>query len=113
MVGGKVMVSERQGYALNHKYCDLNDKMAVLNHNVAEASLGRVDELIHIGRGMRTIALQSAVGVRILSFAGVLVDAAGYLPPVAGAVTQEIIDVIAVLNALRMVLPSADLEEVR
>ena len=80
---------------------------------VLEASLGRVDELIHIGRRMRTIALQSAVGGMILSFAGMLVAAAGYLPPVAGAVTQEIVDVIAVLNALRMVLPSADLKEVR
>jgi hypothetical protein len=29
------------------------------------------------------------------------VAAAGYLPPVAGAITQEIIDVLAVLNALR------------
>ena len=30
-----------------------------------------------------------------------LLAAAGYLPPVAGAVTQEVIDVLAVLNALR------------
>jgi cation transport ATPase len=36
-----------------------------------------------------------------LSFVGMLIAAAGYLPPVAGAVTQEIIDVVAVLNALR------------
>ena len=30
-----------------------------------------------------------------------LAAAGGYLPPVAGAVAQEIIDVLAVLNALR------------
>ena len=79
---------------------------------VLEASLGRVDELIHIGRRMRSIAMQSAVGGMALSLAGMVLAAAGYLPPVAGALAQEAIDVIAVLNALRMVLPSGDLKEV-
>ena len=68
---------------------------------ILESSLERVDELLHIGRRMRTIALQSAIGGMVLSVAGMLLAAAGYLPPVAGAVTQEIIDVLAVLNALR------------
>jgi cation transport ATPase len=40
---------------------------------------------------------------------GMLLAAAGYLPSVAGAVAQEVIDVMAVLNALRVVLPSAEL----
>jgi cation transport ATPase len=31
--------------------------------------------------------------------------AAGYLAPVAGAISQEIIDVLAVLNALRAAFP--------
>jgi hypothetical protein len=31
--------------------------------------------------------------------------AAGYLPPVAGAVLQEVIDVIALVNALRVAIP--------
>jgi cation transport ATPase len=35
--------------------------------------------------------------------------AAGYLPPVAGAVMQEVIDVAAVLNALRVVFPAQEL----
>jgi P-type E1-E2 ATPase len=78
---------------------------------VLEASLGKVDELIHIGRRMRIIALQSAVGGMALSALGMVMAAAGYLPPVAGAVAQEIIDVAAVLNALRMVMPSKDLRE--
>ncbi len=68
---------------------------------IFDSSLERVDHLLHIGRRMRTIALQSAVGGMALSVVGMLVAAAGYLPPVAGAVTQEAIDVLAVLNALR------------
>ena len=76
---------------------------------VMESSLQKVDELIHIGRRMRRIALQSAVGGMALSTIGMLVAAAGHLPPVAGAVAQEIIDVAAVLNALRVALPSREL----
>lgn len=68
---------------------------------ILDSSLERVDELLHIGRRMRTIALQSAVGGMALSAIGMLVAAAGFLPPVAGAITQEVIDVLAVLNALR------------
>jgi heavy metal translocating P-type ATPase len=68
---------------------------------ILDSSLQRVDELLHIGRRMRSIALQSAVGGMALSTVAMLVAAAGYLPPVAGAVTQEIIDVLVVMNALR------------
>jgi P-type E1-E2 ATPase len=69
---------------------------------ILDSSLVRVDELMHIGRRMRTIALQSAVGGMALSVVGMLFAAAGHLPPVAGAITQEIIDVFAVVNALRV-----------
>ena len=72
---------------------------------VLEPSLAKVDELIHMGRRMRSIALQSAIGGMALSIAGMLAAAAGYLPPVAGAVAQEVIDAAAVLNALRMIVP--------
>jgi P-type E1-E2 ATPase len=68
---------------------------------IMDSSLQRVDELLHIGRRMRSIALQSAIGGMGLSMVGVIAAAGGYLPPVAGAITQEIIDVVAVLNALR------------
>jgi cation transport ATPase len=68
-----------------------------------------VDELIHIGRRMRRIALQSAVGGMAVSMVGMAFAAAGYLPPVAGAVMQEVIDVAAVLNALRVVFPAQEL----
>lgn len=76
---------------------------------VLEASLSKVDELIHIGRRMRRIAMQSAVGGMGVSMIGMLLAAAGYLPPVTGAVAQEIIDVAAVLNALRVVFPADEL----
>jgi heavy metal translocating P-type ATPase len=71
---------------------------------ILDSSLLRVDELMHIGRRMRTIALQSAVGGMALSVVGMLFAAAGYLPPVAGAITQEVIDVLAVVNALRVAI---------
>jgi heavy metal translocating P-type ATPase len=78
---------------------------------VLETSLAKVDELIHIGRRMRAIALQSAVGGMALSMIGMLVAAAGHLAPVAGAISQEVIDVVAVLNALRVTLPTKQLRD--
>jgi len=50
---------------------------------------------------MRKIALQSAVGGMALSLIGMAFAGLGYLTPVAGALIQEAIDVLAVLNALR------------
>jgi heavy metal translocating P-type ATPase len=78
---------------------------------VLEPSLAKVDELIHIGRRMRAVALQSAVGGMALSLIGMIAAAMGYLPPVAGAVTQEFIDLAAVLNAVRVSLPTRDLTD--
>jgi len=78
---------------------------------VLEPSLNKVDELIHIGRRMRRIALQSAVGGMALSILGMLAAASGYLQPVTGAVAQEIIDLAAVLNAVRVSLPFDDLTD--
>jgi heavy metal translocating P-type ATPase len=76
---------------------------------VLDGNLKRVDEFLHISRRLRSIALQSAVGGIVLSLAGMGFAAAGYLPPVLGAVLQEVIDVAAVLNALRMGFPRGDL----
>jgi heavy metal translocating P-type ATPase len=70
-----------------------------------ENSLKKVDEFIHISRRMRSVALQSAVGGMLLSLGGMMFAAAGFLVPVAGAISQEIIDVLAVLNALRAAFP--------
>jgi len=76
---------------------------------ILEASLARVDELIHIARRMRNIALQSAIGGMALSILGMFAAAFGYLPPIGGAIAQEIIDLAAVLNAVRVALPTRDL----
>jgi cation transport ATPase len=46
-----------------------------------------------------------------LSVIGMILAAAGYLPPVAGAVAQEIIDVLAVANALRAAMPPKSLSD--
>jgi len=72
---------------------------------IMDNSLTKVDEFMHISRRMRIIALQSAVGGMVLSMIGMTVAATGHLNPVSGAITQEIIDVLAVLNALRAAFP--------
>jgi heavy metal translocating P-type ATPase len=72
---------------------------------VLERSLAKVDELMHIGRRMRRIALESAVGGMALSAVGMLLAAYGLLPPIGGAIAQEVIDLLAVLNAVRVALP--------
>ena len=78
---------------------------------ILDSSLARVDELLHVSRRLRSIALQSAVGGMALSVGGMLLAAAGYLSPVAGAVAQEVIDLVAVLNALRVALPPRSLTD--
>jgi heavy metal translocating P-type ATPase len=63
--------------------------------------LDRLPEAIRIARRSRTIAIQSvAIGMG-LSIAAMLFAMTGKLPPVAGALLQEAIDVIVILNALR------------
>jgi cation transport ATPase len=67
--------------------------------------------LMHIGRRMRTIALQSAVGGMALSMVGMIAAAFGHLPPIAGAIAQELIDLVVVLNAVRAALPGKQLTD--
>ncbi|HEV2214283.1 MAG TPA: heavy metal translocating P-type ATPase, partial [Terracidiphilus sp.] len=75
---------------------------------ILEPTLERVNQLLHVGRRMRSIALQSAVGGMALSSLGMLAAAMGYLPPLQGAIGQEVIDLLAVLNAVRASIPSRD-----
>jgi P-type E1-E2 ATPase len=78
---------------------------------IMESSLKKVDEFLHISRRMRNVALQSAIGGMALSVLGMLFASLGHLPPVMGAICQEIIDVFAVLNALRAALPPRSLTD--
>jgi heavy metal translocating P-type ATPase len=61
----------------------------------------RVADAIHAGRRALFIARQSVLAGMGLSIAAMGVAAAGYLPPVAGALFQEVIDLAVILNALR------------
>jgi len=63
--------------------------------------LDAVSDAIAIARRTRAIALQSIVSGLALSGLAMAVAAVGWLPPVAGALTQEAIDVAVILNALR------------
>jgi P-type E1-E2 ATPase len=61
----------------------------------------RVVDALHAGRRALHIARQSVLCGMGLSLAAMLVAAFGYLPPVAGALLQEGIDLAVILNALR------------
>lgn len=78
---------------------------------ILQSSLQSVDELIHIGRRMRSIALQSAIGGMSLSLIGMIAAAFGYLSPIKGALAQEGIDLLSILNSLRMILPTGPLSD--
>ena len=78
---------------------------------VMDCSLAKVDEFLHISHRMRRIALQSAVGGMAASVIGMLFAAFGFLPPVAGAIGQEVIDVAAVANALRVAVRPSSLTD--
>ena len=69
---------------------------------ILESSLAKVDELFHISSAMRRIVLQSALGGMALSIIAMGFAAGGYITPVGGAVLQEVIDVLAIANALRL-----------
>jgi len=69
---------------------------------IMENTLAKVDELLHMSESMRRIAMQSALGGMLLSLIGMGFAASGYVTPVAGALLQEAIDVLAILNALRL-----------
>lgn len=63
--------------------------------------IDRVADAIEIGHRSLWIARQSVIVGIGLSALAMLVAALGYLPPIAGALVQEAIDVAVILNALR------------
>jgi heavy metal translocating P-type ATPase len=63
--------------------------------------LDRVNSAVRIARRSRRIALESVFVGMGLSLLGMIAAFLGYLTPVQGALIQELIDVAAILNALR------------
>jgi heavy metal translocating P-type ATPase len=63
--------------------------------------LDRLADAMEIARWSRRIAVQSALAGMTLSLIAMAVAAVGLLPPAAGALLQEGIDVAVILNALR------------
>jgi heavy metal translocating P-type ATPase len=63
--------------------------------------ISRVAQAVEIGRRTLRIALQSIwIGIA-LSVGLMSIAAFGYIPAIAGAATQEVVDLITILNALR------------
>jgi P-type E1-E2 ATPase len=86
--------------------------VAVGSHNLAAAaeaadvvllnnSLTSIPDTLNIAKRTKKIALQSVYVGMGLSILAMAFAAMGYLPPVSGAILQEVIDVAAILNALR------------
>jgi len=96
------MMSATVGMALGHGSDVTAEAAGVV---ILDNSLTKVDEFIHISRRMRSIALQSAIGGMALSGIGMACAFGGLLTPTSGACLQEIIDLLAVANALRAAVP--------
>ncbi len=69
--------------------------------------LDRLVDAMRIARRSRRIALESVVIGMSLSVVAMTIAAAGFLPPIAGAVIQEVVDVVVIVNALRVLLVRA------
>ena len=69
--------------------------------------LDRVGEAVAIAKRTRRIALESILVGMGLSGMAMIAAALGHLPPVAGALLQEAIDVAVILNALRVLAGEA------
>ncbi len=61
----------------------------------------RVEDAVRIGQNAVMIARQSIIAGLVLSGAAMVIAAFGFIPPTAGALIQEAIDVAVILNALR------------
>lgn len=69
---------------------------------VFTSSLHEVDKLMHLALRTRRIIVQSVGFGMGASVLGIIVAACGFLTPTAGAVVQELIDLISLGNSLRL-----------
>ncbi len=96
------------GVAIGHRSDVAGEAAGVV---IMDSSLQKLDEFLHISARMRRVALQSAVGGMVASLAGMTAAATGHLSPVMGAMAQELIDLVAVVNALRAARPPTALTD--
>ncbi|MFZ1627191.1 MAG: HAD-IC family P-type ATPase, partial [Candidatus Moraniibacteriota bacterium] len=68
---------------------------------ILKRDIGLFQEIIHISRRSYRIAKQSMLIGIGLSLVGMMAGAFGYLPPVQGAILQEVIDALVIVNAVR------------
>jgi heavy metal translocating P-type ATPase len=68
---------------------------------ITSDEVSRVADVMHVSRRTVNIALQSIWMGIIISLGLMLVAAFGHLPAVAGALLQEVVDLVAILSALR------------
>ncbi|MGF6221389.1 heavy metal translocating P-type ATPase [Pseudomonas frederiksbergensis] len=73
--------------------------------------LDRLVEALDIARRTRHIARQGVLVGMGMSVLAMVVAAFGYLPPLIGAIVQEGIDVVIIINALRALMPSRGLHQ--
>ncbi|KTC65038.1 cation transport ATPase (plasmid) [Legionella adelaidensis] len=73
---------------------------------IMDNTLYKVDELLHLSASTRAIAAQSAIGGMFLSLIGMGFAATGFISPVVGAILQECIDILAIINSLRLTFGS-------
>ncbi len=75
--------------------------------------LDRLVEALDIARGTRHIARQGVLVGMGMSLLAMVVAALGYLPPLIGAIVQEGIDVVIIINALRALGPLREVSQQR